>query len=337
MDYYVRMNGSENVIVSGKPINKQAVAFDDLEAIDGVDLPTTFESAPSVNPQRADQDVDFNVSDISETGFNIYRSNLFPAGTTEWAANLIISGTPAVSSKAFSLTESLDMMSWYLNDRKGNNQPIWFDEKFKTMLLQQGQELFMELVDENMINTLWVSETALALGSSGEYSLLNLANTIWDIERGIRSIKITGHIYNARLIPHSAYIQGLNDNVNRLDSEVIYYPIGNDIYLDPYDTGDTVDIVYLRQPQVINFDTTNSANYVGCEFGHKEHNIILGLALRDYVDMTPQAMRLYQNAILTLQHFKKKRSSDDAKRGTGRGIITDFSTVTGRHNIYTDN
>ena len=221
-DYHVRMDGSDNDIINGTENSKQGLEFDNLQTIDGVSVPATFESTPAVSPQRADQDVDFNVGEITETTFNIWRGVDFPTGTSQWAANLIITGIPAITGSAYSLKESLYTMKYYLDDRAGGINFNRFDFQFLTMLLKKGQDLFMEKAEFNVLNDLHEIQNDVTLDSEGKFNMLTLDNDIWDFERGLKAVKITGDQYYTRL--RSIREWKMDEHVNRQRSieETIY-------------------------------------------------------------------------------------------------------------------
>lgn len=341
-EYFIK-----DVIISGTPHNPQVVKYEDLTDFEGNNLPSRFSPAPMVNPlPGTDMDCSFYCTeDPGQTSFKVSRGTLFRADITQFLSNIIISGIPYSAPIGYTLPDLLNMMSFYLGDIRLSKKEYpkledikesKFSPQFKTELLNFGQEDFMSrLEDFNVLNELFTEETGLSL-TDGVYNLLSLDDSIYEYDRGIILLKaINGtYKYYARKRSINQFRYHLNKDNEYKDyskDTPIYYVKGYSVYVEPHDSSTTMDLTYIRNPNVIVFDK-DGIDHIHCEFNKRKTRIIMGLSLKDFVDFTPQARRLYENSLIEIDKLNDKDATDSIKDADVDGDINYFGGEAG--NIY---
>ncbi len=145
-------------------------------------------------------------------------------------------------------------------------------------LLSRSQDNAMTLIPGSYFTGLHVLDEDVALGTDGSFSLATLDYDVFHTPKGLMGVRVNGE-YFARMISFSEFLELKHSRVTIQDAEPVCYIRGNFVYVEPYDTGDTVDVYYLRKPVEMALDSAgNHDDDVNCELPREVQDIIIDLA-----------------------------------------------------------
>lgn len=195
--------------------------------------------------------------------------------------------TTAIVSKT--IEEMLALLGLYLGDPK---QDV-FGPAEKLQMLNQYQGVVIQMLNRHILEELDVPLLAQSLDSEGAFDLSLLVNPVFQKNKGIDGIRLTGGKFCNRISFHE-YRKYIDLNKVFTADDPVYILMGSKVYVKPYE-GHTIDFYYMREPVLMEL-YANSINNVDCELDESIKNIIIGLSCENYVDRAKSAARAYDNA-----------------------------------------
>ncbi len=195
------------------------------------------------------------------------------------------------------------------------------------ILLNQAQEKLVSMLNRNIITDLDVTLLAQSLGSSGEFDLSGLTDTIWHGTQGIDGIKHTDGKFCSKISYGEYKIQSDHDN-EFTDSFPIYYVRGTNIYVMPY-SDHTIDFYYREELTKMALGVAPASD-TSCALNAMFHELIVGLALEDFVDLDPAIMRFYNRTVKNIELLNEEYPMSDSLRS---GMLRNHSEQSGRFNF----
>ncbi len=308
-------------IITGTPLSRQTINFGDLKNTAGNSVPAKFLIAPMVDAYRGEGTVDFNVTNITTTSFQISHAGDIPHGSTSWEADIFIVGKPAVVTGGYTIEENIDEIGYLLNDI----EELDFKPQYKTLLINKGQTRLINILMPQyyylLENLMVIDEPTITLDSDKRFSLLTLDETIYQKDDGIISL-YTNEKY-AEFMSLKEYELHSNKGSVFSSKHPYYYIKGNYIYFLPDNSSDITEceIIYIREPRIVIFDTADTSNNIDCEFDRQFRDIIIGLALRDYRKVSLQANEVYLASLEAIEGLKSKKHTALISRA---GLISNF-------------
>ena len=336
-EYLVKLNGSSgNPYATGTPRNNQTINFDGLKDIEGNSLPATFKTAPLVRPGISDDGTLIYIpSDPTTTSFKISRGSQFPTGVTNFTVDIAIAGVPDASPIGYTLNELLHLLAYYVR-----GLPFADGKVFLTELLNQGQDDLVRDANYWVLNELYKTLEGETL-SSGAFSLTGLSVPIFNYDKGIILVKVINgdneYYAGKRSFDQFRRHVNLDDKYEDYDeTEPIYYLKGNNLYPEPYDSSTTIDFTYLKAPRVMVFDV-DGTNHINSELNKEKQRIMMGFALRHFVDANPQIARLFGESLDSFKKLNDQSPSDSSKWNKFDGDILGLGVGRSRRNILNYN
>jgi len=315
IEYWIK-----DLVLTGTSDSPQTVYYSNLVDKDGNSLPSSFTSAPVVVPLSTNQQVGAYLTETpTTTYFKIARNDYGYIGSGQILCNLLIVGTPLVTATGLTLVEMLDILGRYLQDPTEKE----FTSQFKVELLNWAQDELCRLLQRHLLTELDVLETSLSLDSNGDYDITNLTYNLFDEPNGIDAVRITDGYFCLKIsFKEFLMYESLNKTFNSNDP--VYYVRGNKIHIEPNDgTDTTIDIYYKKKPQRMVLASNQSEN-VNCELRREYQKLIIGLALKDFIDRIPAVRRIYENTLFEIQNLNASYSpTDSIKFGRSRFLPED--------------
>lgn len=224
------------------------------------------------------------------------------------------------------LEEMWSLADHYTHDYKGRDTltpALWVGQ------FNQAQDRLIAILKRGIITDLQETETARVLGTSGQFNTQSLGQELWRGMEGIDGIKHTNGNY-CRKISFAEHRRYSDYGKEYTPYNPKYYVRGSYIYVLPYD-GYTIDIYYIRKPIDMAFATTETSSNTDCELDIMFHELIVGLALEDYIDESPAATRFFNRTMGQIATMNEQyEASDTTRDGTTTYMGSNNSSY---HNI----
>ena len=123
-------------------------------------------------------------------------------------------------------------------------------------------------------------------------------------EHGIDFVRVTDSYY-FRKISEEEYSVDVERSVVYTTEKPAYLVRDNTMRLMPFTEGDTIDMKYMRRPQLMVLGQT-TADDIGCELDDVLQKIMIGLAMRDHVMRTEAAARAFEWAVQKIEELNVK-------------------------------
>lgn len=300
----------------GKPETlPKDIDFSDLTDINGTNLPSTFNTAPTVIPINAIQKDNagnilgtcslFVVSN-GVTSFNLDSDKSFKGA--DIYCSFFISGSPIINSIELPLNSLA--LRWYrvVQDRIDINNFNTNDLKYYLWEVEDyfntAQDRVINLLDREVIQPiLYFEQTDVDVDSNRQINLLSLDYDILNVSQGILDLKITddenGYLNKIPLEQRRQMLKNMNlEESDYASLTWQYFEIkGSKASILGYNAeNQTVDIWALREPTKcsLNSITDNTLN-TNFEWDREIQEVILGYSLEDYTNK-PEAYRLRKKA-----------------------------------------
>lgn len=333
-EYLVKLDGSDgnHPYVIGTPRSHQTINYEDLKDIEGNNLPASFSPAPLIRPGISnDGTLIYIPEDPTTTYFKISRGSEFPTGVTNFVCDVSITGVPYAAPVGYTLNELLQIMAFYVH-----NLPFKDNKVFLTELLNQGQDEIVRDANYWVLNELHTTLEGESL-SSGIFSLIGLSDEIFNYDKGIILVKVING--NNEYYAGKRSLEQFRRHVNTDDeyedyneTKPIYYLIGNDMHIEPSDSSTTINFTYLKKPRVMVFDV-DGTEHINSELNKEKQRIMMGYALRDFVDESPRIARLFQKSLNGFKELNGQSPSDSSKWNKFDGDLLGLGIGKGRRNI----
>lgn len=191
-----------------------------------------------------------------------------------------------------------------------------------TAMLNEGQLRAITLLNSGLIPELDQSALAQTLDNDGAFDLEDLDPEPYGGIVGIRYIRLTNGRWFTR-ISYEEYRTMYRNGDTFPATDPVYYQIGTKLYMLPSTT--TIDIIYRSAPAAI----TSSVN---CALNTILHDIVVGLALEDYIDASKQAVRAYTNAMNKIERLNADYPDSESVK---YGKLRDSIGLTGYESVLT--
>lgn len=226
------------------------------------------------------------------------------------------------------LQQMLDMMEVYHYEIGEGGREVR-PAKYLPML-NQAQMRLLDMLNFGVLTDLDATQTGISLNSTtGAFALTDLDNTPHRGHNGIKYLKLTGSDYKfCRRITFDQYVDFVDrDDLDEFpEREPVYYVWGSNIYVNPYD-GYTVDAWYRQAVTDMELDEDTSDDDTSCALDDDYHEIIVGLALEDYVDYAPAIKRFVERTYSRIAEINKTAQVTDDTRFPG---MRTFESTTSR-------
>jgi len=236
--------------------------------------------------------------------YQVYDGNAYSDDDT-------IAGTAAALTGTETLDNMLSDLSIYLNlkdmERKGRGI---FDpsQAFLVRLLNKAQDMLIPLLKRSVLSTLDVTVEGCTVDADGMYDLTTLTQPIFQINKGIDSIRIADDGEYIKLVSAAEMHEMRHQGVVFSVSDPIYHKRGSQIFIEPLLGADgsalEFDINYMRPPVAMALGATAATN-TDCELSKQLADIILELAAYRGFLMDNQANRA-ATAIATANEWIKQ-------------------------------
>lgn len=243
----------------------------------------------------------------------------------------------------------LDLLDLNLNESSvvdGGQMP--FPRNLRVNLLNRAQDIVVGRLERHFREPLDQSTEDISLGSNGEYDLTSLTPDPYQTTKGIDGVKHEDGYFCYR-ITFDEYRQNMNRGYAYESERPVYYIRGTTIYVEPFTSGDEIDVYYFSAPTAMAYDGT-PGNSVDCEFNDDVCDIIISQATA--IAMEQLATRTMNMAAENLSILIRSRTDEKIKRLNisvpmsetlkfgiryDNGMWNTFPTRSGRYNILTDN
>lgn len=211
----------------------------------------------------------------------------------------------ATSTNGRDLDNMLAMMGVLLGDVDEG----MFEPDQKVDMLNQGQNRTIDLVNKHALPELDEKALAKTLDDNGAFDLATLNYPILGGYAGVDIVRLTDG-QSCRKTSKEEYRRHKDNSKTFNETEPIYYHEGSKIYVLPYEN-QTIDIHYRHEPAKMIL-ATDSDNNVNCELATRTHDIVIGMAVEDYVDESKPARRAYDRALNMIAHLNQSVTSTDS-------------------------
>jgi hypothetical protein len=304
----------KNLLVTGTPSSHQIVSFEDLtDEPTGLDLDSKITPAPSIFDCGSNLGIDVYFPSVNEYFFEVARSSAgSPLGTLY--TNIIIAISSVSAIVTTSLREMINMFGLLIGDPNGNK----FKPQTVTWQLNRAQEDLMTLLNWWAFEELMSDTVTKTVDTNGDIDLSAFTIIPNDNTFGLILVRLKdGDICD--LISYDEFKKYVDFSYSYSSSMPVYYKKGKKIHIEPYEASSTeVDIIYLEKPDTMVLASNPSAD-VSCCLDANKHDLVLGLACKNFIKRSKNAFFAYKNAIDKIDLWNsKKRQTDSLIRNKDR-------------------
>jgi len=283
--------------------NPQKINYSDLiDVITGESLPSKFSTPPKLCFFKSSAQYLYIPQYPDNTSLWIGKKALYP--TTPSTINFYLILPSAVSS---SLREMVDLFGIILGDHKEDE----FSPQLKVWLLNRSQEYMIKLLNSNVVDELFEEITDEAVDANGDIDLTALDYVPFDKSFGLLTVRLTDS-YICNKISNLERMKYINRTYSYSSGNSVYWVKGDKIHIEPYTASTTtVDIWMVRTPDTMVLGDTPSDDVV-CELDNNLHDIVIGLACKDFVGRTMDAKMAYENAVNKINMLNEKSIKTDS-------------------------
>jgi len=162
---------------------------------------------------------------------------------------------------------------------QADGQPFEFTPAQLVNFLNRSQDDIITLVPPQYFTSLFVLDESIALDSDGAFAISDLTRDVLMTPKNVVGVRVNSDHF-AHLITQKEYIEHDRAGYIYDEENPVYYIRGNTFYVEPFSTGDTVDVYYVRKPVPMVMNTTGDTDDdTNCELPLELKNILLNLAV----------------------------------------------------------
>lgn len=270
--------------------------------------------------------------------------------TYEYWIKFVISGTTLYAGaelngsstlNGYTLVEMINKLGLRLNElNQAGDEPFEFKPYALVTLLNQAQDKVLTKLPLSYFTDFHEPKKGNVLDVNGSFDLTTLTYSIFHKTVGLMGVRLNGDKF-CRKVSYSEYLELEQVETKYNKNDPIYYIRGNNIYIEPHTTGDTVDITYMREADTMALDGSNNHdNDVNCELPKEAQEALLEFAASEGYIIGKDKIRAddaYDRGILIIQDIKTRHdSSDSVNYGLTRNLsFPPFQTANPFSDIYT--
>ena len=210
-----------------------------------------------------------------------YDSDLMTGAPISAATIFKIDPVIKAENTGDTLDTMLDRLSLYYNDPNMTKVV----PQTRVRLLNEAVKKVIPQIARHRLPDLDIVYEDIELDSSGAFDLSTLVIAPYRGKLLLDGVFVQGDGYPnqpkgkfARLISFSERRAHDNKQLNRLNDDPVWYRVSSKIYVDPFDTGDKINLHYMKQPDLMVLDTDDEGHNVDCEFGEELQDILIEYA-----------------------------------------------------------
>lgn len=185
----------------------------------------------------------------------------------------------------YTLEDLIDRLGNMLNElNQAGDQPFEYTPQMGLGFLLWGQRRLLSMIPMSYFDMLHEKLTGIALDAGGAFTLASITPAIWEKTKGIQGVQHVGGMF-ANRISFEEYRKFKDARMVFNANSPVCYLRGGKVFIEPFSTGDTASLYWMREPARMALDPYGEHGYdTQCELSEGLQDILLDLAAwRGYV------------------------------------------------------